>query len=181
MLNTLLIFNNRQVKAVEVASTPNYPYISLDSLRQVEQYLTPDIEVVLKTKEGLVLLNCLDNEEDRQAIQNLLKQEKKEKGKEVKTTGNIIMSTISKESHSQLLRLAIGMVSSINREQELKDLIIEKTSLVEKLIDELKQHEKEYAEVKTTNREFKQFSKENKLSETLQKLLTVEEGVDEAI
>lgn len=179
MLNTLVIFNNRQVKAVEVESTPNYPYISLDSLQQIEQYLTPSIEVVLKTKEGLVLLNCLNDEEDRQAIQNLLKQEKKEKGKEVKTTENTIMSTISKESYSQLLRLATDMVSSINREQELKALIIEKTSLVEKLIDELKQHEKEYAEVRTTNSEFKQFSEQNKLSETLQQLLTVEEGVDE--
>lgn len=179
MLNTLVIFNNRQVKAVEVESTPNYPYISLDSLQQIEQYLTPSIEVVLKTKEGLVLLNCLNDEEDRQAIQNLLKQEKKEKGKEVKTTENTIMSTISKGSYSQLLRLATDMVSSINREQELKALIIEKTSLVEKLIDELKQHEKEYAEVRTTNSEFKQFSEQNKLSETLQQLLTVEEGVDE--
>ena len=194
MLNTLVIFNNRQVKAIEVASTPNYPYISLDSLRQVEQYLTPDIEVVLKTKEGLVLLNCLDNEEDRQAVQNLLKQEKKEKEvsekkdkrKEFKITESEVMSTsevnltiVSNDSYSQFFELASSMVSNIHREQELKELIIEKAALVEKLVEELKKHQEEFEIVKQVNSKFREFSQDTRLANTLQTLVKASEASED--
>jgi hypothetical protein len=194
MLNTLVIFNNRQVKAIEVASTPNYPYISLDSLRQVEQYLTPDIEVVLKTKEGLVLLNCLDNEEDRQAVQNLLKQEKeekevsekKDKRKEFKITESEVMSTsevnltiVSNDSYSQFFELASSMVSNIHREQELKELIIEKAALVEKLVEELKKHQEEFEIVKQVNSKFREFSQDTRLADTLQTLVKASEASED--
>lgn len=187
MSNTLLIFNNNQVTSIEIPECSFYPYISQEILKSVKQQLTPNLEIVLKAKDGQVLLNCLGNDKDRQAVQNLIKQEKKEKRQEIKIEEHCLMNnlssitTINSDSYSQFFELAALMANNLYREQELKDLILEKSSLVEKLVEELKQYQDEFNQIKEMNSKFREFSQDTRLSETLKILVKVsEEAVNEA-
>lgn len=177
MSNTLLIFNNNQVISINIPECPLYPYISQEILKSVRQQLTPSLEIVLKGKDSQVLLNCLGNDNDRQAVQNLIKQEKKEKRQEIKIKEHCLMSNINSDSYFQFFELAARMANNLSREQELKDLILEKSSLVEKLVEELKVYQEEFNQIKKMNSEFREFSQSTGLSDNLKVLVRVSEEV----